>query len=313
MKLVIGTRGSKLALWQAEHVKARLLDDPDNGVDEVELLVIKTKGDKILDVALAKVGGKGLFVKEIEQALIEGRCDLAVHSMKDVPAALQEGLTLAAIPEREDPRDAWVLPEGSEPGGLEVLPRGATVGTSSLRRGCQLRAARPDLKITLLRGNVGTRLRKVDEGVDGMQATVLAAAGLKRMGWEHRISHAFEPDEMLPAVGQGALGIETRADDARTIGALGALMDPDTTTQIGAERAFQIRVGASCQVPIAGYATLQGDARMRFEALIGQPDGSEILRASVEGPRSDAEALGTGLAEELLGRGGQQILDALLG
>ena len=294
--MIIGTRGSALALWQANHVKARLAAV---GVD-AELLVIKTKGDKILDVPLAQVGGKGLFVKEIEEALADRRIDLAVHSMKDVPAELHPGLVLAAVSAREDPHDVLV---GRR---LDDLPPGARVGTSSVRRVCQLRALRPDLTIVPLRGNVDTRLRKLDDGQ--VDAIVLAAAGLRRLGHADRIAETLDPARCLPAIGQGLLALETRADDTATIDAARrALHDPDAAAAADAERAFLVRLGGGCQTPMACHARPAGD-RIAVAGLVGDVSGGEILRDRIDGARADAAALGRALAETLLARGADRLL-----
>ncbi len=316
--LTIATRGSALALWQAHHIRDRLLADPDNGVDRVELLVMKTRGDKILDVALAKVGGKGLFVKELETALLDGRADLAVHSMKDVPSELPPGLTLGAVPPRANPLDAWVTPSAGPSAGktLDELPQGAVVGTSSLRRSSQLLARRPDLEIVPIRGNLDTRLRKLDEGVDGMQALVLAAAGLERMGWAERITRAFPVDEMIPAVAQGALGIEIREGDARVQAIVDRLTDAETRDAVAAERALLRTLEGSCQVPLGGHAVIHGreaDATLELVGFVATLDGRERIVARRRGPRTQAEALGHALGEELLAQGGREILDALEG
>jgi hydroxymethylbilane synthase len=255
-RLRIGTRGSALALWQAEWVKAQLLAAHEELA--VELLVIKTTGDKILDVPLAKVGGKGLFVKEIEEALLDGRADLAVHSVKDMPAELPEGLHLAVMPPREDPRDALISRNGA---GLQALPHGARVGTSSLRRAAQLLHLRPDLRIETLRGNVDTRLRKLES--EGFDAIVLAAAGLKRMELSHVVSEYLEPERILPAVGQGALGIETRTGDGFTNEMVASLAHQQTMTIVRAERAFLKRLEGGCQVPIGAHATMEGETLIR--------------------------------------------------
>jgi len=303
-QVVIGTRGSALALWQAAWVKARIEDvEPSR---PVELLVIKTKGDKILDVPLAKVGGKGLFVKEIEDALLDGRADLAVHSMKDVPAELAPGLELSAISAREDPRDVLVSRDGRT---LELLPAGARVGTSSVRRSCQLSAARPDLTIVPLRGNVDTRLRKLDEGQ--LDAILLAAAGLVRLGHAHRIVERLDLGRFLPAIGQGMLAIETRAGDAEMLALCRrALHDQDTADCAALERAFLARLGGSCTTPLACHATLQGD-QLAAEGLVGAPDGSRIVRDRIGGPRTAGAALGRELAEKLLAQGADGILESL--
>ncbi|MGB0589691.1 MAG: hydroxymethylbilane synthase [Myxococcota bacterium] len=309
MKLVIGTRGSELALAQSRWVQRQLLEDTGNGVDAVELKIIKTRGDKILDVALNKVGGKGLFVKELEVALLEGAVDLAVHSMKDMPSELPEGLVLGAVPEREDPRDAWVRPAGQPPTRLEELPEGATIGTSSLRRQAQLLAARPDLKIVPVRGNVGTRLAKLDEGRDGMVALVLACAGLRRLNLDARITHPFEAEEMLPAVGQGALAFELRAGDTRVAEALGRLDHAATRWATLAERTFLAALEGGCQVPIGGHATV-ADGVLNLRGYVSRTDGRQVLRHQVSGPCSDAESLGRALGDKVIADGGAAILEA---
>ncbi|HTJ40768.1 MAG TPA: hydroxymethylbilane synthase [Kofleriaceae bacterium] len=305
MKITIATRGSALALWQAEHVKARLLAvDP---ALEVDLLKIKTSGDQILDVPLAQVGGKGLFVKEIEEALLRNDADLAVHSMKDVPAELAPGLVLAATSTREDPHDALCCRPGTWR-SLDELPHGARVGTSSLRRQCQLLARRPDLQIQMLRGNVPTRLRKLDE--DEFDAIVLAAAGLTRLGLADRITQKLPADVCLPAVAQGVLGIETRAGDERTIAlARAAIHDDDEAPRTIAERAFLARMGGSCQTPLAAHA-YAGDRLMIVDAICGTPDGTRILRARVQGPPEHGEQLGRSAAEQLLEQGAAEIVAA---
>lgn len=299
----IATRESPLALWQAEHVKA-CLQAAHPGL-AVELLGMKTRGDKILDTPLAKVGGKGLFVKELEVAMLEGRADIAVHSMKDVPVDFPEGLGLAVIMEREDPRDAFV---SSEYASIDALPHGARVGTCSMRRQTQLRSRRPDLQLIELRGNVNSRLAKLDAGQ--FDAIMLAAAGLKRLGFGERIRVAIDPSDSLPAVGQGAIGIECRLDDVDTLALLAPLNHVDTHTRVAAERAMNNRLQGGCQVPIAGYAELQGD-QLWLRGLVGEPDGSHIVRAEVSGPRSQAAELGTALADQLLALGARAILDAL--
>ncbi|HMN21508.1 MAG TPA: hydroxymethylbilane synthase [Ottowia sp.] len=293
LNITIATRESRLALWQAEHVKS-LLEQQGHAV---RLLGMTTRGDQILDRTLSKVGGKGLFVKELETALEDGRADLAVHSLKDVPMELPEGFVLACVPAREDPRDAWV---SSQYARLEDLPAGAVVGTSSLRRTVLLRALRPDLRIEPLRGNLDTRLRKLDEGQ--YAGIVLAAAGLKRLGLAERIRHVFDPEQMLPAAGQGALGIETRAerDDLRT--ALAPLVDPATSLTAAAERAVSRAMGGSCSMPLAAHATLQG-THMVLCAAWGDPDGApRLVRARAEADAAgveEAEALGARVAAEL--------------
>lgn len=301
--LRIATRKSPLAIWQAEYVKSRL-EHVHPGLS-VELIGMKTKGDVILDTPLAKVGGKGLFVKELEVAMLEKRADIAVHSMKDVPVEFPEGLGLTVICEREDPRDAFV---SNHYDSIADLPEGAVLGTCSLRRQAQVRERRPDLKIVDLRGNVNSRLQKLDDGQ--FDAIILAAAGLKRLGFDDRIRCEMEPEESLPAVGQGAVGIECRLDDSRTIELLQTLSDPDTTTRVLAERAMNNRLEGGCQVPIAGYSVLEGD-QIWLRGLVGEPDGSQIIRQEVRGPREQAEALGTQLAEALLQQGAGAILQRL--
>lgn len=301
--LTIGTRGSALALWQAHHVKARL-EAAQPGL-EVRLEIIKTTGDKILDVPLAKVGGKGLFVKEIEEALLAERVDLAVHSMKDVPADLPAGLCLAAFSAREDPRDALVTRDER---GFRDLAHGARVGTSSLRRMAQLRAARPDLVIEPLRGNVDTRLRKLDAG--DYDAIVLAAAGLRRLGYGARIAECFEADVMLPAIAQGVLGIEIRERDDEVRALIQVLHDEHAAACVRAERAFLRALGGGCQVPIAGHATREGDV-LHLEGLVAWPDSGVSIRGSVHGPAGDASALGESLANDLRARGAGELLAAL--
>lgn len=303
-RIVIATRGSQLAMWQAEHAKARLhAVSPDL---EVSFNVIKTQGDKILDVPLSKIGGKALFVKEIEQALLDGTADIAVHSMKDVPAELAPGLALAAVSAREVPWDALCARDKVT---VETLPKGATVGTSSMRRQCQLLAVRPDLKIAMLRGNVPTRLKKLDDGE--FDAIVLAAAGLTRLGLADRITQLLSLELSVPAVTQGVLGLETRAQDFLT-GELirRAIHDPAEERRVAAERAFLARMGGSCQTPLAAHALTRDDDGLRVVGMCGMPDGTRILRAEVGGPTTDAELLGKALAEDLLGQGADEILAA---
>jgi hydroxymethylbilane synthase len=295
----IATRRSPLARWQASHV-ADLLRAQDPGL-EVRMHELVTRGDRILEVPLAQVGGKGLFVKEIEDALLAGEADLAVHSMKDLPALLAPGLALAAVPEREDPRDALCAPRAIT---LAGLPQGARVGTSSLRRGAQLRALRPDLRIEVVRGNVETRLRKASEGLD---AVVLAHAGLRRLGLAAQATYVFPPEEMLPAVAQGALALEARAGDAAVLARLAALDHAPTRVQVEAERAFLARVEGGCQVPVAAHATLEGGT-VRLRALVASVDGARLVRAERSGPWAEARAIGIAVAEELLSRGGEAIL-----
>ncbi|MCU7850595.1 MAG: hydroxymethylbilane synthase [Candidatus Thiodiazotropha sp. (ex Monitilora ramsayi)] len=299
----IATRKSPLAMWQAEHVAAEL-KKAHPGI-EVELLGMTTQGDKILDTPLAKIGGKGLFIKELEQGLMSGDADIAVHSMKDVPVELPEGLHLPVIMQREDPRDAFVSNNYKD---LDELPQGACVGTSSLRRQSQLAERRPDLKIKSLRGNVNTRLRKLDEGE--YDAIILAAAGLKRLGFEARITALIGPEQSLPAIGQGAVGIECRADDAQTNALISPLHHGDTAVCVQAERAMNQRLNGGCQVPIAGYAMLES-GNLWLRGLVGEPDGSDIIRGEVEGATEEAEAMGIGLAERLLEWGADEILKAL--
>lgn len=299
-QLRIGTRGSALALWQAEWVKAQLLAAHEELA--VELLVIKTTGDKILDVPLAKVGGKGLFVKEIEEALLDGKADLAVHSVKDMPAELPEGLHLAVMPPREDPRDALISRNGA---GLEALPHGARVGTSSLRRAAQLLHLRPDLRIETLRGNVDTRLRKLES--EGFDAIVLAAAGLKRMELSHVVSEYLEPERMLPAVGQGALGIETRTGDAFTNEMVASLAHPETMTIVRAERAFLKRLEGGCQVPIGAHATMEGETLI-LTGMVADLEGVRLIRKELRGDAKQPEVVGERLAEVILESGGAEIL-----
>lgn len=301
----IATRKSPLAMWQAEFVRDALLAlHPDL---QVELVKMSTQGDKILDVPLAKIGGKGLFVKELEQGMLAGDADIAVHSMKDVPMAFPEGLHLPVICQREDPRDAFV---SNNYASVVDLPQGAKVGTSSLRRECQLRAARPDLQILTLRGNVNTRLAKLD--ASEYDAIILAAAGLKRLGLDARIKIALSAEQSLPAVGQGAVGIETRIDDAEINALIAPLLCPDTWTVVSAERAMNTRLNGGCQVPIAGYALLD-DGNIWLRGLVGRPDGTLMLRAEVSGKAEDAESLGIALAEELLSQGADEILAAVYG
>ena len=299
----IATRKSPLALWQAEFVKAELLKHhPDL---QIELVKMVTQGDKILDTPLAKVGGKGLFVKELEVGMLQGDADLAVHSMKDVPVEFPEGLHLSVICEREDPRDAFV---SNTYDSLDDLPQGAKVGTSSMRRECQLRANRPDLEILSLRGNVNTRLRKLDDGE--YDAIILAAAGLKRLEFHDRIKHEIDPLVSLPAIGQGAVGIECRSDDERINNLIAPLNHEATAIRVRAERAMNNRLEGGCQVPIASYAMLDGDT-IHLQALVGEPDGSQLVQGDISGHRSDAEKLGETLADDLLSRGAREILEKL--
>lgn len=301
--LKIGTRASQLALTQSEWVRARiqrLLPDTT-----VELVHISTKGDRILDAPLAKVGGKGLFVKEIEDALLRGDIDLAVHSMKDVPAVLPEGLRIGLMPGREEARDAFVSCEYKS---LDALPRGSVVGTSSLRRKAQLLALRPDLTVLDLRGNVGTRLDKLESG--DYDAVILAAAGLRRLGMADRITAILSTEQMLPAVAQGALGIEMRVADTELLETLRPLHHERTAVVVAAERAFLARLEGGCQVPIGAHAVLRGD-NITLTGLIAPLDGGEILRDTFVAPADQAEQLGRELADALLERGGREILEAI--
>jgi hydroxymethylbilane synthase len=301
--LRIATRKSPLALWQAEYVRDRLIA-AHPGL-EVELVRMTTQGDKILDSPLAKVGGKGLFVKELEEGLLGGRADLAVHSMKDVPVELPEGLHLPVICEREDPRDAFVSRHYAT---LDDLPQGARVGTSSLRRQCQLTTLRPDLEILSLRGNVNTRLAKLDEG--DFDAIILAAAGLLRLGFGERITAYLDTSVSLPAIGQGAVGIECRSNDPEVNGLIAALDHPPTRTRVNAERAMNHRLEGGCQVPIAGHAVLE-DGALFLRGLVGYPDGSEVIRGEIRGNPDQAANLGISLADDLLKRGAGTILKAV--
>jgi hydroxymethylbilane synthase len=298
-KLRIGSRGSQLALWQANHV-ADLLREQGHAI---EIEVIKTTGDKITDVSLAKVGTKGMFTKEIEEALADKRVDLAVHSLKDVPTELAPEFELAAIMKREDPRDAFISVKYSS---LDELPRAAKVGTSSLRRQCQLKALRPDLEIFPLRGNVDTRLRKLESGE--YDAIILAAAGVHRLGLDKHVRSRIAPDVMCPAVGQGALAIETRRDDRPTRSLLSFLNDANTRRAIECERALLGALGGGCQVPIGAYATIDDPREIWLMAMVGRPDGSEILRDLRAGPFSQPVELGRQVAETLLQRGADKIL-----
>ncbi|MCG6200075.1 hydroxymethylbilane synthase [Psychromonas antarctica] len=296
----IATRHSPLAMWQANFVKAELLKYHPHLT--VELVAMKTMGDKILDTPLAKVGGKGLFVKELEVAMLEGRADIAVHSMKDVPVDFPDGLGLTVICKREDPRDAFVANHYQN---IEQLPQGAIVGTSSLRRQCQLRALRPDLIIKDLRGNVNTRLRKLDEGQ--YDAIILAAAGLIRLQMHARIRCYIAPEVCLPAVGQGAVGIECRLHDVHTIALLKPLEDAQTRIRVTAERAMNLALQGGCQVPIGSFAVLDNE-QLLLRGLVGSVDGKNIIRKQIRGHQDDAEQLGLSLAQQLLDSGAKEIL-----
>jgi hydroxymethylbilane synthase len=303
--LIIGTRGSQLALWQAEWVQRQLKQiAPDISVI---LKRIQTSGDKIQDVPLAKVGGKGLFVKEIEEALLRKDIDLAVHSMKDLPAVLPSGLHIICVPEREDPRDALLAGDKKK---LDALPLGARVGTSSLRRQAQLLHVRPDLQIKMLRGNVDTRLRKLQE--NHFDAIVLAASGLKRLGWDEHITECLPFDVSLPAIGQGALGIEGREDDGFVRNLVSRLEHQQTRVTVTAERALLKRLEGGCQVPIAGHAVLQGE-NLTLDGLVISLDGKRYVRYSLSGLMSEAESIGKKVAEGLLDRGAQPILQEIYG
>ncbi len=300
--LKIATRQSPLALWQAEHIRARL--EAMHADLKVELVTFVTQGDKILDTPLAKIGGKGLFVKELEEALLDGRADLAVHSMKDVPMALPEGLTLAVICEREDPLDAFV---SNTYNSFAELPHGAKVGTSSLRRKCQILKQRPDLEIIDLRGNVGTRLSKLDAGL--YDAIILASAGLKRLGLADRIRHTLQLEISLPAVGQGALGLECRAADQAVLDLILPLLHDETDICVRAERAFNAYLEGGCQVPIAGYASLS-QGQLHIEGRVGSVDGATLLKVELKGAPEQAEQLGETLAQKLLEQGAGDLLKA---
>jgi len=299
----IGTRASKLALWQANWVKSALIEKFSQLT--IELVSIKTKGDKILDVPLARVGGKGLFVKEIEQALLDGRIDIAVHSMKDMPAEIPEGLCIGAVPPREVPTDVLISKNDLR---FSELNQGAVIGTSSLRRSAQLRHARPDIVIVPLRGNLDTRLKKLQ--AEDLDAIVLAAAGVKRLNLEHRITEYLNSDIMLPAVGQGALCIEMRQNDPKIESMLAALDHPHTRAIVLGERAFLNRLGGSCQVPIAGYGEINSNS-FNLIGLVADLDGSRILKATLSGSSDSTETIGISLAEQLLAQGADKILEKL--
>jgi len=298
--LRIATRQSPLALWQANYVKNKL--EAFHPQLQVELVPMVTRGDVLLDTPLAKVGGKGLFVKELEIALLEGRADIAVHSLKDVPIAFPDGLGLVTICERDDPRDAFV---SNHYATLDDLPEGSIVGTSSLRRQCQIAECRPDLVIRSLRGNLGTRLGKLDNG--DYDAIILAVAGLNRLEMQSRIRYALPPEVSLPAVGQGAVGIECRLDDTRTRALLAPLNHAETAIRVSAERAMNIRLDGGCQVPIGSYAELH-EGQLWLRALVGAPDGSIMIRGERRGNPADAVVMGQSLAEELLAEGADVIL-----
>ncbi len=302
--LNIATRESPLAVWQADFVADQLKANTPSL--DVQLVKMSTRGDKILDQALSKVGGKDLFVKEIEHALLDGRAQVAVHSLKDMPTDLPDGLQVTAYPPREDPRDAIVSTRGYT---LDTLPNGAVVGTCSLRRAAQILRRRPDVKIVEIRGNVQTRLRKLDE--QGMDATLLAYAGLKRLKMEHLATHVLSHEECLPAIGQGILAVETKTDDSATNGHVDRLDAAPARAAATAERAFLHRLHGGCQVPIAGHATIEGD-RVSLRGLVSSLDGQQVFEGTVEGAASEAEALGIHLADELLGRGADRVLATLM-
>ena len=305
MLIRIGTRGSKLALIQSRWIRKKILEKHPHV--QVELTIIKTTGDKIVDSPLSKIGGKGLFVKEIEDALLQNRVDLAVHSMKDVPAELPDGLMLAAFPEREDPRDALI---STGDAAIDQLPTKATLGTSSLRRAAQILHLRPDLNIVPLRGNVDTRLGKLNGGE--LDCIILATAGLKRMGLEDRISQIIPADKILPAIGQGVLGLETRRGDAQTIEAIDFLNHAPTKVAVAAERAFLKELEGGCQVPIAGLALLEND-RLHFTGLVAELDGTRIIQDRISGDEKDAGRMGKELARKLLAGGAREILERIYG
>jgi len=301
MRIIIGSRGSQLALWQANWVKSQLTA---RGC-EVEIRIIKTSGDKLQDAPLAQSGTKGIFIKEIEEALVEGTIDLAVHSLKDLPADLPAGLVVAAVPEREDVRDVLISKGGAR---FAALPTGARVGTSSLRRQSQLRKLRPDLEFLALRGNLDTRLKKLDRG--DCAAIVLAAAGVHRLGFRDRITEYFTSDQICPAVGQGALALEIRAGDDRTLQAVQPLDHATSHRAVRAERAMLRHLGGGCQVPIAAHAVAEND-RLQLAGVVADLEGTTVIRASVSGPTSDPEGLGRKAAEDLLRQGAREILESI--
>lgn len=301
--LKIATRKSPLALWQAEEVSRRLnVHHPDLAI---ELVPMTTKGDQILNSPLSKVGGKGLFVKELEIAMLEGRADIAVHSMKDVPMTFPEGLQLSAVLERDDPRDAFISDKYTS---LDELPEGAVLGTSSLRRQTIIKNTYPKLEIKMLRGNINTRIAKLEAGE--YDAIILAASGLKRMGFDERITAIIEPEIMLPAVGQGALGIEGRAGDTTIDALLAPLRDTETSIRLQTERAMNNRLNGGCQIPVAGYSEVEGD-QVTLRGLIGFTDGSQIYRSEKSAAIGEAEALGIAVAEDLMAQGGDKVLESL--
>lgn len=303
MKIRIATRKSALALWQADHVSAVLRALPE--ISATELVPMSTRGDEILDRSLQKIGGKGLFIKELEIAIENGEADLAVHSMKDVPAELPPGFCLAATLKRANPHDALVAPKGTT---IASLPKNSRIGSSSLRRQAQIRMMRPDLRIEPLRGNINTRLEKLERG--DYDAIVLAAAGLERLDLQHHISHQFAPDEMLPAAAQGVLGIECLENNTELRAILAKLDDPEAVQTTRAERAIARVLGASCQSPVAAFATINGQS-MSVTALVAHPDGSPVIRETIAGHADDGEQLGEALAATLLDNGARELLDSI--
>jgi hydroxymethylbilane synthase len=303
-KIIVGSRRSRLALTQTEQVLALLRDRAaEQGIRlAFEVRQIVTKGDKILDVALSKVGGKGLFVKEIEQAMLDGEIDMAVHSMKDMPAAFPEELVLAAVPKRANPHDCLISRDGLT---LDKLPSGARVGTSSLRREAQLRACRPDLRVVPIRGNIETRMNKIE--TEGLDAVVLAAAGLQRVGWESRISQILPADVCVPAVGQGALGIQCRRADESLIALLQLINDLETERAVRAERSFLARLNGGCQIPLGAHAVIEAGSSIRMTGFVGTPDGSMLLKETLTA--ADPDDLGRRLAERLIAQGADRILN----
>ena len=299
-RIRIATRGSRLARWQAEHVAGRL-ERLHPGL-RTELVVVRTRGDELKSAPLAEVGGKGLFVKALEEAILRGRADVAVHSMKDVPVELPDSFEISVLCAREDPRDAVVSARFA---GLDALPEGAVVGTASLRRRCQLKALRPDLRVENLRGNVDTRLGRLDAG--DFDAIVLAGAGLKRLGWEGRVSEYLDPERCLPAAGQGVVGIECRAGDEAVLSLIAGLHDPVAACEVGAERAMNRRLGARCQMPVAGLARATGEA-LHLRGLVGSTCGTRVLRVRRTGRAGAAEALGEAAAQDLLTQGAAELL-----
>jgi hydroxymethylbilane synthase len=296
--MVIGSRGSPLALWQTEWVRRRV----EAAGNEVHTRIIKTTGDRLADAPLTQSGSKGLFIKEIEEALLDRKIDLAVHSLKDLPIELPEGLSIAAIPQREDARDAFVARDGMP---WESLPAGIRVGTSSLRRQAQLLAIRPDLEVVALRGNIDTRIRKLDRG--DCEGLVLALAGLRRLGFESRVMKIFSPEEICPAVGQGALAIEIRAADAKTLEAVASLDHPPTQDATRAERAMLRELGGGCQLPVAAHAWREAES-LHIIAVVASPDGSRVFRAAATGAKEQSETLGKHIAEDLLKQGAGSVL-----